>query len=73
MNWSEIATLLVGRGMPDEQLATVLKTLPVAAIVPFERDQAEAAAGCGAIPATPDCRSEIAPVWLLPKPMACPS
>ncbi|HYD67061.1 type II toxin-antitoxin system VapC family toxin [Azospirillum sp.] len=43
VNWSEIATLLVGRGMPDEQLAAVLRALPVAAIVPFERDQAEAA------------------------------
>lgn len=43
VNWSEIATLLVGRGMPDEQLRAVLAALPVAAIVPFERDQAETA------------------------------
>ncbi|HEY0832584.1 MAG TPA: type II toxin-antitoxin system VapC family toxin [Azospirillum sp.] len=43
VNWSEIAALLVSRGMPDEQLETALKALPIAAVVPFDRDQAEAA------------------------------
>lgn len=43
VNWSEVAAVLSDRGMSVETARTALDALPVAAIVPFDRELSEIA------------------------------
>ena len=43
VNWSELVAVMTERGLPDEAIRNSLSALPVAAVVPFDGDHAEAA------------------------------
>ena len=43
VNWSELVAVMAERGLPDEAIRNSLSALPVAAVVPFDGDQADLA------------------------------
>jgi len=42
VNWSELVAVLTDRGLPEEAISATLSALPIAAVVPFDGESAQA-------------------------------